>query len=579
MSTADEKKPQAVKEETELPRKCNIGLDALLVSLNLCMRVYCAFNMIISDCDETYNYWEPLNLVMRGFGKQTWEYSPEYSIRSFFYLIPYYLITSPLRDFVSLTGYEIPSYAYFYYIRLVGLCGFTSLAEIKLFYSLKRNVLPQVSYWFLFFSTISTGMAHASVALLPSSFAMTWLMISTSYLLDSVQSSVQCLIIKSTALGVFSLSIGGIVGWPFALILGAPFAIFTLTRRLPLATILRLAFICSLFLALLCAAITVVDSFYYKTLKLFVPLNIVLYNVFAGEDEGPEIFGIEPFSYYLKNLLLNFNFLALASLGGVLCSLYRRSTNEVVCITFPLLLWCSIFGTQPHKEERFLYPIYPLITASAAVFVTKARDSICCKKILRLLILCFGIGITTLSVLRTLHLVENYSAPLRASHVFNQLPKEEMGQGMKNVCVGDEWYHFPTSFFLPDNFRLKFVKSNFDGLLPGDFLENTSLQNATSIIPPGMNSKNLFAEDKVVDFGVCDYFVEKITEDLESRSETVLGNENYCSLKCEKMIDTAQSSPILSRLLYLPPACRNILRLQPAKMNFCVFEKTSKAVD
>ena len=39
-----------------------------------------------------------------------------------------------------------------------------------------------------------------------------------------------------------------------------------------------------------------------------------------------------------------------------------------------------------------------------------------------------------------------------------------------NVCVGDEWHRYPSSFFLPGpNYRLQFVKSGFDGLLPAAF--------------------------------------------------------------------------------------------------------------
>lgn len=40
----------------------------------------------INDCDETYNYWEPAHYLMYGNGFQTWEYSPKYAIRSYFYL-------------------------------------------------------------------------------------------------------------------------------------------------------------------------------------------------------------------------------------------------------------------------------------------------------------------------------------------------------------------------------------------------------------------------------------------------------------------------------------------------------------
>lgn len=34
-----------------------------------------------------FNYWEPLHYLAKGKGFQTWEYSPDYAIRSYFYLV------------------------------------------------------------------------------------------------------------------------------------------------------------------------------------------------------------------------------------------------------------------------------------------------------------------------------------------------------------------------------------------------------------------------------------------------------------------------------------------------------------
>ena len=41
---------------------------------------------------------------------------------------------------------------------------------------------------------------------------------------------------------------------------------------------------------------------------------------------------------------------------------------------------------------------------------------------------------------------------------------------LRHVCVGDEWYRFPSSFHLPGpQYRLQFVRSGFTGLLPRPF--------------------------------------------------------------------------------------------------------------
>jgi hypothetical protein len=41
-----------------------------------------------------------------------------------------------------------------------------------------------------------------------------------------------------------------------------------------------------------------------------------------------------------------------------------------------------------------------------------------------------------------------------------------------NVCVGKEWYRYPSSYLLPNSMRLKFVKSDFEGQLPAEFKED-----------------------------------------------------------------------------------------------------------
>jgi alpha-1,2-mannosyltransferase len=55
-----------------------------------------------------------------------------------------------------------------------------------------------------------------------------------------------------------------------------------------------------------------VDSAAYRGFQV-VPFNIVQYNVFAGENRGPNIFGTEPWWYYLLNLALYFNVVAIAA--------------------------------------------------------------------------------------------------------------------------------------------------------------------------------------------------------------------------------------------------------------------------
>ena len=45
---------------------------AFLLLLAACL-ISAAYN-IVHDCDEVYNYWEPLHFLLYGYGMQTWEY-------------------------------------------------------------------------------------------------------------------------------------------------------------------------------------------------------------------------------------------------------------------------------------------------------------------------------------------------------------------------------------------------------------------------------------------------------------------------------------------------------------------------
>lgn len=69
---------------------------------------------------------------------------------------------------------------------------------------------------FLFSMMLSPGMFHASVAYLPSSFAMYAVMLGMAAFMDWRGG-------LKTAQGIMWFGIAGIVGWPFASALVAPF--------------------------------------------------------------------------------------------------------------------------------------------------------------------------------------------------------------------------------------------------------------------------------------------------------------------------------------------------------------------
>ena len=243
-----------------------------------------------------------------------------------------------------------------------------------------------------------------------------------------------------------------------------------------------------------------------------MPWNIVYYNVFSGASRGPGIFGTEPWDFYLRNLSLNFNLWFLLALAagpvlGLQFVLQGRSTTKQGSIrsmvfAAPFYIWLAVFSVQAHKEERFMYPVYPFLALNAAVSLhtilgyigssdpTKLMGKIPAKLKLYVVGLCVIFAID-ISVARTIGIVDAYRAPLQ---VYAPLQDERFANTEANVCLGKEWYRFPSSYFLPSGMRAKFVKSAFDGLLPGQFTEAKTgfgFFPGTWLIPSGMNDQNI----------------------------------------------------------------------------------------
>lgn len=58
----------------------------------------------LSDCDEVMNYWEPTHYLLTGKGLQTWEYSPEFGLRSYSYIGLHAMLA---KLFIILTGNKV----------------------------------------------------------------------------------------------------------------------------------------------------------------------------------------------------------------------------------------------------------------------------------------------------------------------------------------------------------------------------------------------------------------------------------------------------------------------------------------
>lgn len=156
----------------------------------------------IQDCDEVFNYWEPTHYLNRGSGLQTWEYSPEFSIRSWLYIVIHAIIGKVGSVFSSRPSFE------FYFIRLA-LAAICAACETRLFSAICKTFNPRVGIMFGIVMIFSPGMFHASVAYLPSSFSMYTTMLGMAAFMDWRGG-------LKTSLGMMWFGIGAIIGWPFS---------------------------------------------------------------------------------------------------------------------------------------------------------------------------------------------------------------------------------------------------------------------------------------------------------------------------------------------------------------------------
>ena len=128
-----------------------------------------------------------------------------------------------------------------------------------------------------------------------------------------------------------------------------------------------------------------VDSYAYGQLT-FTPWNLIKYNIFSSSSgRSPTLYGSEPWYFYITNLALNFNILvplALISLPALFITQRvdnkrlgaRRGPEGEASSPYTLLavrlapfyLWTGVLTLQAHKEERFMYPAYPLLCFNAA---------------------------------------------------------------------------------------------------------------------------------------------------------------------------------------------------------------------
>jgi alpha-1,2-mannosyltransferase len=563
-------------------------LGFFVLSTLIFARVAGAWLLPVMDCDETYNYWEPLHFLIYGTGKQTWEYANEFALRSWLFLWLYGWPAKLIATAIPL----FPKPLLFYFVKALAAAA-TATAEWYLANGVARRFGARAGKVTFVVSLGCAGTALAAPAFLPSSFAMLCNMVALGAWLraDAICGlpNAKTLLFRPTSIAVAAASAGAILGWPFAALTAVPIAADLLVIHVRVWGLLRgLLTLCNVGFAIVlvcCAAGFLVDSAYYCR-PVFSAWNLVKYNVLpGGAERGPELYGVEPWHFFFKNLTLNFGVVFLAAIASPLIwplfALIRRFRRQSVVpsqgvavtprqqsvtgsllaafkFTSPFLLWFVFWLRVPHKEERFMAPVYGFIAVAAALVVagllesgatsavvrrpgsatpppaSAAQGSKCgCgdthgpgdyahghrhgsrKSLLsRVPRLLAALTLATALLGCTLRLAGMwafYAGPERSAwdlHDVVALRQNELdGRGL-TVCIGRDWFRFPSNFFVPHGSRYDFVKTKFNGALPKDFHPEGGSCSADR----GFNDLNKEQPDQSVsakDAAThCDYYVD-----------------------------------------------------------------------
>jgi alpha-1,2-mannosyltransferase len=481
------------------------------------------------------------------------------------------------------------------------------------------NYYMYTSLWFAlvgwvteFLLISSAGTAHSSAALLPSSTLMgLWLYAAAAFLRK--QHGRFCVLAIMATLAI---------GWPFGVLVLVPLGIGVLVREL----VERERLVTFVFLwiipitTIVQGLVMLIDYQHYG--RIVSPLwNILLYNTQAG---GDELYGVEPLSYYIKNLVLNLNYVAVVGIAGILPlmwsllegfnfgrnnSINNINNNQISSsssstwkdgwiLMVPLYLWLAVVARRPHKEERFLYPIYPSMCLGAAIvsvsivqgllnhpwWTTQSQQerkqqkmtSIIPLSVSLLAMIWIPAGIISWS--RTIALSKYYSAPLLLyAQIPDAISKENLslnvveGSDSKSsitatvVCTCGEWYRFPSSFFIESadssEVIFGFAPSTFTGQLPQPFTKqgsgpsSSSSSSSSSSTTNQFNDKNLPEPGSYTSLENCDFLVE-LSRSLHSCTEQG-NNSNGDIIKWQPIVqvpffDSETTTSTLHRILYVP---------------------------
>ncbi|KAF3326844.1 dol-P-Man:Man(6)GlcNAc(2)-PP-Dol alpha-1,2-mannosyltransferase isoform X1 [Carex littledalei] len=301
-----------------------------------CLRYMSATSNIVHDCDEVFNYWEPLHYVLYKSGFQTWEYSSEFSLRSYLYIFIHALVARPASLFYSEDKVRV-----FFSVRLF-LGIISTITETALVVALSRKYGKRLGLYALAMLCLTSGCFFASTSFLPSSFSMYAVTLSSALFL-----------FEKYAAAVSVASAGVILGWPFSILVVLPVTIFSLMRG-PFTKV----FFSGLLTSLTLLGLSFFADYHSYGKWTFSVFNLLKYNVLGGGES--HLYGTEGFSFYFRNGFNNFNFaFVLALLFVVIIPISRKKyVPDLAIVVSPVYIWLAFMSLQAHKEERYCLNVH-----------------------------------------------------------------------------------------------------------------------------------------------------------------------------------------------------------------------------
>ena len=324
-----------------------------------------------------------------------------------------------------------------------------------------------------------------------------------------------------------------------------------------------------------------IDTYYYqkKTSPLY---NILAYN--AGGN-GDELYGIEDVTYYYKNLFLNLGVIWPLGVASPMI-IMRNSLDKIdpnntklLVILCSAALYIGILMSRPHKEERFLYPINPLLSLLSATSLCYMSDmvmtvfgnyetltelkynnfkSLSTASIMKAIMIVAVIGLNgILGGSRIMSNYQNYNGFISLWRNVYDITNKTNQRNPMSVCTGNEWYYFPSHFYLPNHLSLHFLDDGFKGQLPQYY----NPVNGTFAVPiHAFNDKNKEEPSRYVSIDSCNYVVilrqSKFNKDNKKVIEETLNHPDNKSkfklLHSCPIIDKDGSTNSLTRAYYIP---------------------------